>query len=330
MAGLTLPGGNAGGGRGFSLGPETNTFGTRATVNRAAAETLRNTYAGANASWLAEYTGNRRFLIHLVWDDGDVLQRRNVAGNDWEDATDVVQGRRGPPPTDAQVDARLRALGALVAANNLSDVLDAATALANLGGVTVREAQTIASLAAENRFTDAMLARLAGIEAGAEKNRTKNELIALLRDTFALLSGAAFTGEVAGQTPTKDEHFATKKYVDDAIANAGPSPVVGHDAFIAWSADTVFTAAEFQAGTTVDNDNSGEIPDQNGFAYLALWIAGDGWDAIRIVDIDHGPNGYDDLEAPIDLTVNGVAGKYRRFTPRLAGDVNSGATLRWR
>jgi hypothetical protein len=35
---------------------------------------------------------------------------------------------------------------------------------------------------------------------------------------YAALSGAAFTGAVSGVAPTESAHFATKKYVDDAIS----------------------------------------------------------------------------------------------------------------
>ena len=85
--------GGSGGGR--ALGPRQNTFGDDSTADRPAAEALRDAYAGANAGWLAQYNGNRSFLILLQWDDGDVVQRRNVAGDAWEDVTDVIQGPRG-------------------------------------------------------------------------------------------------------------------------------------------------------------------------------------------------------------------------------------------
>ena len=92
-----LLGGHADGEGGRSLGPEQNTFGDTST---AVAEALCNTYAGdsANTGWLAQYNVNCDFLIYLVWDDGDVVQRRNLAGTGWEDVTEVIQGRRGPAP----------------------------------------------------------------------------------------------------------------------------------------------------------------------------------------------------------------------------------------
>ena len=77
------------------LGPEQNIFGDTSTADRAAAEALRDTYTTANASWLASYNANLNFLIQLVWDDGDVVQRRNNAGTAWEDFTGVITGPRG-------------------------------------------------------------------------------------------------------------------------------------------------------------------------------------------------------------------------------------------
>ena len=94
------PAGGAGGsgGGGFSLGPADNTFGVSTTANRAAAETLRNTYALANAAWLAEYTADRSFFIQLVWTgNASVVQRRNAGGTAWEDVTGIIRGGQGVP-----------------------------------------------------------------------------------------------------------------------------------------------------------------------------------------------------------------------------------------
>ena len=42
---------------------------------------------------------------------------------------------------------------------------------------------------------------------------------------FALLSGATFTGAVSGITPTDDEHFATKLYVDNNSGGSGTGDI---------------------------------------------------------------------------------------------------------
>lgn len=45
-----------------------------------------------------------------------------------------------------------------------------------------------------------------------------NDEISIDLSGYAVLAGATFTGAVSGITPTANAHFATKKYVDDAIA----------------------------------------------------------------------------------------------------------------
>ena len=99
---------DAGNGGGPALGPETNTFGDSSTADRAAAEALRDAYAGANAAWLALYNANRAFLVLIQWNGGESLQRRNVAGDDWEDVTNAIRGPRGPAGSAASADGRLR------------------------------------------------------------------------------------------------------------------------------------------------------------------------------------------------------------------------------
>ena len=97
MPGLPI-GGRGGGGGGVTLGPLQNTFGLTTTATKAAAETLRDTYALANAAWLALYTGDRSFLIHLIWTgNAQAYQRRNAAGTGWEDVTSVAPGTPGSP-----------------------------------------------------------------------------------------------------------------------------------------------------------------------------------------------------------------------------------------
>ena len=102
-------GGGGGGGSGFSLGPSQNVFGVAATANRAAAEALRNTYAGANSTWLDAYNGDRSNWIQLVWTGGAyVIQRRNVGQTAWEDVTNVIIGGRGTSGVNGQNGLGLR------------------------------------------------------------------------------------------------------------------------------------------------------------------------------------------------------------------------------
>ena len=137
------PGGRGGGG-GFTLGPAQNTFGSATTVttapghtaDQAAAETLRDAYATANAAWLALYTGDRSSYIRLIWTgNATAFQRRNAAGTGWEDVTRIVPGTTGPvgpagaTRTATQIAALLDAfIGDALWRSRLSgsDLLDAA------------------------------------------------------------------------------------------------------------------------------------------------------------------------------------------------------------
>lgn len=86
--------GRGGGSSQRDLGLSPNTFGDDATANRAEAEALRDAQAG-DAAWLAFYGANRAFYVLLTWNGGEALQRRNVAGDDWEDVTGIITGPRG-------------------------------------------------------------------------------------------------------------------------------------------------------------------------------------------------------------------------------------------
>ena len=137
-----------GGGSAISLGAEQNTFGSDVTessdsaytANKAAAAAKRDTYAGANAAWLAEYDADRSSLIRLVWTGGaQAFQRRNVAGDGWEDVTNVapgVKGDDGEGTTKPEIEAVVRTI-----------------------------------------FTDDLETKLDGIEAQAQKNLTGNKLV---------------------------------------------------------------------------------------------------------------------------------------------------------
>ena len=79
--------GNGGGGSGFALGPEQNEFATNAA---------RDTYATANAAWLTLYNAERLNWIEI---GGATIQRRNAAGNAWENVTAAIRGPAGAAST---------------------------------------------------------------------------------------------------------------------------------------------------------------------------------------------------------------------------------------
>ena len=90
--------GGGGGGGGLTLGPPTNEF---TAANKAAAETARDAYATANASWLAQYDDEATFTIIVAWPatpTNTVYQARRSSS--WADVTGLVRGPRGLAGTD--------------------------------------------------------------------------------------------------------------------------------------------------------------------------------------------------------------------------------------
>ena len=85
--------GVGGGAGGLTLGPPTNTFNG---ATRAAAETARDTYEAANATWLAEYDDEPTYTIVLSWPvtpTNTVYQSRRSSA--WADVTGLVRGPMG-------------------------------------------------------------------------------------------------------------------------------------------------------------------------------------------------------------------------------------------
>ena len=213
-----------GGGGGLSLGPEQNEF----TTN-----TARDTYAGANAAWLAQYNANRLFII-LV--GGTQYQRRNVAGTAWEVVTPIAQGSRGPtgaqgPPgvspaatTNTQVDA----------VGSTDTDIDAIQSAAQAGyddagfmslRKSVRLLARVIKRASATQLGMVLKARNQDVDASeTDTGRVLDvvsgkRLIQRLLAGYAALTGATFTGAVSGPAPTADDHLATKEYVDTDALN---------------------------------------------------------------------------------------------------------------
>jgi hypothetical protein len=96
--GIGLP--SAGGGGGFTLGPAQNIF---TGADRTAAESARDTYQAANASWLAQYNADNSLNIRLEYtDNGNAVvqyQVRNSSDTAWADNSSST-GVKGDPGTD--------------------------------------------------------------------------------------------------------------------------------------------------------------------------------------------------------------------------------------
>ena len=246
-------GGTGTGGSGFSLGPVQNEFATNAA---------RDTYATANATWLAQYNGNRAFWIRVGGAAGEI-QRRNSAGTGWEVVTGIVSGRAGAdstvagpagpgvPDAGAEHDVLRKATAtdqdtewftapwrtaaqvtAAIVSYGYQTAAQVTTAITGYGYQTATQVQTAVD-AATTALRD-------GVSASFD---TLAELAAGLAER-ARLDGATFTGSVSGITPTADAHFATKAYVDSAVGSGGGTPVVMDDLYFGTSDDDTPEASE--------------------------------------------------------------------------------------
>ena len=90
-----IPGGVGfgGSGAGLTLGPPTNTF---TAASETLAETARDTYATANATWLAQYDANPTFTIALSWPVTPTNTKYQARrGGSWADVTPIIRGPSG-------------------------------------------------------------------------------------------------------------------------------------------------------------------------------------------------------------------------------------------
>ena len=159
--------GSGSGGGGLTLGPVTNSFNG---ATRAAAETLRDAYGTANASWLAQYDSEPTFTIILTWPVipvNTVYQSRRSSV--WTDVTGLVRGPRGAigPAASARTDAEIQAL------------IDA-TDLSVLAG-QVTNSQIPAAIMRDSELTTSAVSRLLNLTVDEVNN---------------LLTGATINGQV--------------------------------------------------------------------------------------------------------------------------------------
>ena len=85
-----------GGDGGLTLGPATNTFNA---ATESAAETARDTYAVANAAWLAQYDADPTFTIIITYGSTTLYQARRSSA--WVNVTGLVRGPAGTNGADA-------------------------------------------------------------------------------------------------------------------------------------------------------------------------------------------------------------------------------------
>ena len=86
--------GGGGGGSGLTLGPPTNSFNA---ATEALAEAARDTYAAANAAWLAQYDAEPTFTIEISWPVNNPTDTKYQSrrGGAWADVTGLIRGETG-------------------------------------------------------------------------------------------------------------------------------------------------------------------------------------------------------------------------------------------
>ena len=115
-------------------------------------------------------------------------------------------------------------------------------------------------------------------------------------------------------------------------AGGGTTPAPIELGWIAWSADSVFTEAEVRGGNReVTAGYEFTIPDLvDSFGYLGVWLPSTRWDMVHafylafVMNPRNYANKIANLESSVDLTVDGVVGKLRRFTQSLSNSLNGG------
>ena len=149
-------GGRRGEGGGIKLRTPPDIF-TAAT--RTGAESSRDRTLTADD--LTEFNADPNLLIILRIAGSDTFQARRTGG--WHDVTHIVEGARGPGPTDAQVTSAVQAGVKAYARTGGPDVPEG-----EIDPDIARDAEVVTIL--RTIFTTARQAKLAGIETGAQVN----------------------------------------------------------------------------------------------------------------------------------------------------------------
>ena len=314
------------GGGGRTLGPQTNTFGDGTTANRAAAEALRDAYAAANADWLAQYNRNRSFLILLRWTgDGEVVQRRNVAGDDWGDVTDVIKGAAGDKGDKGDTGAGVPdggAAGSVLAKQTAADQdthwLDLSAIYRTAAQVTAAINAALADYSTTAQVTAAINAAVAGLRDGVGSAfDTLNELAAAVQARTTLAAALMAVRAGAG--------ISIDRSVNGQITIAADAGSAVFDIACGWSDDDSAEVAELTADSDTDTV---VIPDRATNGYLLLWTAADHGDPSEVYFGASPVNELSTFGAAAALQRAGVAGFVRVTVNQRVGSLLSGENLR--
>ena len=225
----------------FGPGPPQNTF---TGTDRAAAQAARDTYATANASWLAAYDANfTRFILLSFAGTTAIENRYNMT---WHDVTGVVQGPPGRDGVDANAGASIAARLAAEAAQAAAETAQAAAETARTGAET---AETNAETAETNAGTSATAAQTSA--ASAQTASTA----AGVSETAAQTSATdADADRVAAEAARDAAQAALAGIPTDATTLAAVLAAImeGSNVTIDRSVDGQITVSASGAGTGVD------------------------------------------------------------------------------
>jgi hypothetical protein len=141
-----------------------------------------------------------------------VTQPSRLRGIIPTDVLDLAPGVSGSASTDVMDHA---VYAGTLLLNKTSGNLMVATANANARGAGFGVTVSATGLA---NIYNANVSGGSTYTAASPLSIDANNEISIDLSAYAALAGATFTGAVSGIAPTADAHFATKKYVDDAIA----------------------------------------------------------------------------------------------------------------
>ena len=310
--------GGGGGGAGFALGPATNTFGV-ITTTLAAAITLRDDYATANADWLAQYDGNGALMVRLLH-SGTIGATYYVrAAGAWAALGPVFQGDKGAggnagndgAPGGGSWEIRgehaetgTHAASVFVATGiMLGDISDDAIFMYGLGDSPrlVQSCFCLTGLPCSGRMR-----RQRATHADVSDNAVRiGEITGVISIGGNVYAGYTAAGELLIATTTANQNFAfeIRRHIPVVDTGVVVTPT-GAILAVGWSTDSAADAADL---TVSSMSHSVVVPAHTGPGYLVVWWA-DSEGAASSLMFNGGPNQIFFYGAAAALEYSAIAG----------------------